>query len=291
MRVNPMTGLTDSESLSYNTVRVEAELDDGQVSIGTGFLYAFQISNNSEYPAIVTNRHVLEKVKNIYLEFHPAGKDNKADPKGRIIGICITDLVWYGHPNPEIDLAFVPLPGVLNQLYKEETKPYMLYLTRENFPKPSEWASLTALEPIVTVGYPYGIWDSVNNLPILRRGVTATHPKINYRGHSQFLIDSAVYPGSSGSPVFLYDIKEIFLGEELNMGKHRPRLIGILSGVYQHQQYGEMKSTPIPTIKNKIPLVNIPNNLGIVIKSTELDGFIPLIDKTLKEQENIKSRK
>lgn len=143
---------------------------------------------------------------------------------------------------------------------------------------------LTALEQIVTVGYPDDIWDSTNNLPVLRRGVTATHPKIDYQGKPEFLIDAAVYPGTSGSPVFLYEYKELMLGQELNLGKDKPRLIGILYGVYSHQQQGEMKSIPIPTVRSKIPIMDIPNNLGIVIKSTELDAFIPMIDKKLTKQ-------
>jgi len=44
-----------------------------------------------------------------------------------------------------------------------------------------------------------------------------------------------------------------------------------------------MKSIPIPTVKKQIPVVNIPNNLGIVIKSKELDGSIPLIDRKISE--------
>lgn len=70
------------------------------------------------------------------------------------------------------------------------------------------------------------------------------------------------------------------------MGKDKPRLVGILSEIYAYQVNGEMKSEPIPTTKKKIPVTEIPNNLGIVIKSTELDGFILLIDKKLAEKVN-----
>lgn len=68
------------------------------------------------------------------------------------------------------------------------------------------------------------------------------------------------------------------------MGKDRPRLVGVLSQVFHQEQQGEMVSMPIATLMKKVPFFRIPNNLGIVIKSTELEGFIPLIDKILKEQ-------
>jgi len=56
------------------------------------------------------------------------------------------------------------------------------------------------------VGYPVGIWDSANNMPVIRRGITATHPGKDYEGKSEFMIDAACFPGSSGSPVFLFNL-------------------------------------------------------------------------------------
>jgi hypothetical protein len=66
------------------------------------------------------------------------------------------------------------------------------------------------------VGYPEGRYDTKNNLPMLRRGVIASIPKVDFEGRKQFLIDAHVYPGSSGSPVFsvgnVFDGKVSFLG-------------------------------------------------------------------------------
>ncbi len=56
------------------------------------------------------------------------------------------------------------------------------------------------------VGYPVGLWDSVNNMPILRRGSTATLLDWTYEGRQEFVIDAACFPGSSGSPVFKYTV-------------------------------------------------------------------------------------
>jgi hypothetical protein len=53
--------------------------------------------------------------------------------------------------------------------------PFMTFFRKENFSKPEEWSKLTALEQIVIVGYPDNVWDSVNNLPVLRRGITAPY--------------------------------------------------------------------------------------------------------------------
>ena len=44
------------------------------------------------------------------------------------------------------------------------------------------------------------------------------------------------------------------MGEELNISKDKPRLVGILYGSFAHQQKGIMKSIPIPTSKKKVPM-------------------------------------
>lgn len=217
MRRDLETGLTDAEIISFNTVRIEAEYDRGQIGVGTGFIYRF--SRNLDHPIItlVTNRHLLIDVQTIKLTFNSIGKDNKIDlePTSKKIEVTIPNASnngWFGHPNSTIDLSIIPLNKVINDCLLQGNRPYVGYLDSENLPKNDEWSSLSALESIVTVGYPSGIWDSVNNLPILRRGVTATHPKFNFKGKPVFLIDSAVYPGSSGSPVFLYSMRDIFWG-------------------------------------------------------------------------------
>ena len=64
------------------------------------------------------------------------------------------------------------------------------------------------------IGYPDGIWDSVNNLPVIRKGITATHPHISWNGKTEFLTDIASFPGSSGSPYFLRILVDTWITEE-----------------------------------------------------------------------------
>lgn len=55
------------------------------------------------------------------------------------------------------------------------------------------------------IGYPNGLWDSVNNMPIVRRGTMATNISLNHNDKREFVIDAACFPGSSGSPVVLFN--------------------------------------------------------------------------------------
>lgn len=63
---------------------------------------------------------------------------------------------------------------------------------------------LSAIEDIIMIGYPDGIWDSINNQPIIRRGITATQPKNNFNGKQEFLIDAACSPRFKWFPGYDY---------------------------------------------------------------------------------------
>ncbi len=63
---------------------------------------------------------------------------------------------------------------------------------------------IDAFEESMFIGYSSGLWDDVNLIPITSKGITATPILINFQGKNEFLIDASAFPGSSGSPVFLY---------------------------------------------------------------------------------------
>ena len=151
-------------------------------------------------------------------------------------------------------------------------------MSRSFLPTADELEDLSALEEILMIGYPNGIWDATNNMPILRRGITATHPNIDYEGRKEFLIDAACFPGSSGSPVFLFNTSA-WTDRKGNtmMGGPRVKLLGLLYAGPQHTATGEVRIVTVPTQQRAIALSSIPNNLGLVIKAArlrEMDAFI-----------------
>ena len=132
-------------------------------------------------------------------------------------------------------------------------------------------AGLTALEDVVMVGYPTGIWDRVNNMPIIRRGITATHPNLPYNGREEFMIDAACFPGSSGSPVVLFN-ETGYIDRNLRRYVPEPRvyLLGVLYAGPQFTATGEIKVVDVPTQKRPVAFSDIPINLGLVIKSRRI---------------------
>lgn len=136
---------------------------------------------------------------------------------------------------------------------------------------------LFAIEDIIIVGYPNGIWDGINNKPIYRKGITATHPCFDYNGKKEFLFDAACFPGSSGSPVFILNVYKDKRGNTY-LGWSRVLLMGTLYAGPQHTSTGEIKIIDIPTAQTPVAISRIPNNLGLVIKSNRILELEKLFD-------------
>lgn len=137
--------------------------------------------------------------------------------------------------------------------------------------------SFSRIEDITVVGYPDGIWDSINNIPITRRGITATPLQIDFEGTPRFLIDAAIYGGSSGSPVFVFNQGSYSIpGKGLYAGD-RLKLVGVVYAVAQHTVTGDLRIVDIPAAKTPITTTLIPNNLGVAIHSRKLLDFENLL--------------
>ncbi|MGB8035028.1 MAG: hypothetical protein WCF03_14535, partial [Nitrososphaeraceae archaeon] len=112
------------------------------------------------------------------------------------------------------------------------------------------------------------------NIPISRRGITATHPKLNYQGRQEFLIDLPVYPGTSGAPVFVYTYGLEYLSSGGISHGGRCLLLGILYAVvkYRSNRPGAVTQC-IPTHGRATITSKLISNLGAVIKSSKLTDF------------------
>lgn len=124
------------------------------------------------------------------------------------------------------------------------------------------------VEDVVFIGYPSGIWDSKNLLPVVRKGITATPYYVSFQGEPKFLIEASVFPGSSGSPVFIY-----YAGSypdkagNLYAGS-RVFFLGILAQVFKRTEQGDIKIKEVPTAQVAIAEVQQMIDLGIVFNDS-----------------------
>jgi hypothetical protein len=264
--------LLPAEQLAHSTVRIACRMADGSVSTGSGFFYAFVKKETSSVPAIVTNKHVVKGAVSAEFSLTLRGQDD-----GPVVGQHITiqldqfESRWLPHPDPQVDLCVMPIAPLLSDAAAVGKTFFFVSLEESLLPTEAELSDLSALEEILMIGYPNGIWDATNNMPILRRGITATHPNLDYEGRKEFMIDAACFPGSSGSPVFLFNASG-WTDRKGNtmMGGVRAKLLGVLYAGPQHTATGEVRIVNVPTQQRAIALSTIPNNLGLVIKAARL---------------------
>lgn len=275
----------DVSQLNYSTVRIVSKNDQGIISrTGTGFIIKFaEETRNNQYinvPAVVTNKHVIKGAKELVIRFHSSNLYGE-----RINTPCeftVSTDNFFMHPDPNVDLCAMPLAPLFMKKQKDGIKPYFYGIRMVQVPTSEQLKKFLPAEDIIVVGYPDGLWDEVNNLPIFRKGILATTPAINYEGEKEFLIDCAIYPGSSGSPVL--SVKHLFHKETFEPFLSI-ELLGVVYATYEHTAQGEFVIQDIPTNTNTL----IPNHLGVVLNSTRTHELNEVISEYFKDspQEDI----
>lgn len=261
-----MNNLTVSEKVIYSTIRIECNTIDGKASTGSGYFFAFKRTEKNFIPVIITNKHVIKNSVSGKLTF--TKKDLEGNPldKEKVdINIDQFESKWIVHPNPDIDLCFMPIADLIRSLKNKGENIFFIPLETSLIPDEKQLEELLGIEEIIMVGYPNGLWDKTHNKPIIRKGITASHPKFDYNGKKEFLIDAACFPGSSGSPVFILYEGSFTTKSGHLQGGTKFILLGTLYAGPQHTATGQIVMTPI----NNVPVIytSIPNNLGLVIKA------------------------
>jgi hypothetical protein len=229
-------------------------------------------------PLLITNQHVLRGGHSIKIFLHESAVGEMGRPSGkfRAQNLLLNDDLVVRHPNHNVDLCAVYAGPLLNNFKTQYgTVPFYKTLSNNLIPTYDQLRILDAIEDVVMVGYPIGLWDTAHNFPISRNGITASHPGYDFCGKSNLLIDCACFPGSSGSPVMLIR-KGFSLGKTggIVVGGTRVMFLGVLSAVYQMTAEGTVQPRDIPTRSVQVAQTHIPAGLGIVIKSIEVLSLV-----------------
>lgn len=268
------------EQLIHTTIRIISVIDDKTISTGTGFFFRYDFENMN-IPVIVTNKHVVKDARKIILKFSTSLEEKFTPGKQQTVDIAVNMSTFIMHPDNDVDLCLIPIEHILNQKFEQNL--YMIFLTKENIiANDYIQSSISNIEDITLIGYPDGIIDEYNNLPIVRKGITATSLKYDFNNKKEFLIDSAIFGGSSGSPVFIFNQGSYSIGNTLYAGD-RLLLIGIVYAVTQHIVNGQLKIIQVPSANVPITETYIPNNLGVVIKSERILDFEKILSTLVKK--------
>jgi len=213
---------------------------------------------------VVTNKHVVmvpygaEKrttyATAIRLNVHARNDDGT--PSRSIVRLEIDPSVAAHlllHPDLNTDLCMLPLA----KFTRADSNPFYLKCFNPDIVATAkDLAKMTVDEQVIMPGFPNGLIDRHNNLPLSRHGHTAFHAKLDFNvfdgGEPYGVVDMACFGGSSGSPVVWVKskpkIEPKVVGPglvkfEINM-KPKVKLLGILcSGPLAPIRIGETATT------------------------------------------------
>ncbi len=270
-----MQPISISEKLLFSTVRLVSS--DGGSGTGFFFNYAF---GEIDVPVIFTNKHVVNYNNQEEVTFFLHTTSNGVEPDEQSLQIQFkTD--WFFHQDKDLCFCFV---NPLFQQIKQATGKNVFYspLREEYILLPEQSNLLSAIEDVIMVGYPNGLWDEINNLPLFRKGITASHPATNFNRENIGAVDMACFPGSSGSPIFILN-EGGFSDKNGNfILSSRLFFMGVLFEGPQKYIKGELVVENIPTQQTVTPFTPVMINLGYYIKAIEILTFKEFVESTLK---------
>ena len=169
---------------------------------GTGFFFLAPLilgnDNTQSKLFLLSNKHVLGDGR----ERMTLTLNRRADDGTPILGSIRTiNIDTFSdhltlHPDSRIDLACVDVSGLTRRDL------YIQHLNHELL-TPIDYNRVALGSDVLFVGFPNDYYDTVNNLPLLRKGTLASMPNVDFRGQGHVVIDAQVFGGSSGSPVFV----------------------------------------------------------------------------------------
>jgi len=246
-----------STQLLYTTMPMWVEYKDNKQGYGTGFIYSHMVEekSNISIPLLITNYHVLNNMKRLIIDI---AEDSDGKPKSQErVRVEIPENFGMYH-NTDLDIVAILMAPIFNQMTGSGKKPFFRSITPNLIPSPEVVEKLGAIEEITFIGYPSGIYDYHNITPIMRRGITASPVWNDFQGEPIFLIDAGVFPGSSGSPVFIINQGGYSYDDKFIVGS-RIHFLGMLSESIVRKESFDIKTFI---------------GIGVVIKSQIIKKFV-----------------
>lgn len=257
--------MTKIDQIFLTTTIIKRFIGNKEHGSATGFF--FSDTENNVY--LVTNKHVIygekyfeesakPEIDTLKIVLH-VNKDNTTQNEEVIIKLFNDKVkIWKEHFQKNIDIVCIPL-------FLDRGK-FVFITIGENMLDSSNLK--IGFEKIFIMGYPYGWYDTLNNLPITRIGHLSSPLGVFFMGHPFMLGDVETHEGMSGSPVFMH-LKDYITIDENNkeithLGSWKTILLGVFSG------------QPRWNVKNKETdkIIKIPHSLSIIWVSSLIKEII-----------------
>lgn len=228
---SPLAGA--AEFMPYSVVRLIAVHQNNALSTGTGFFYEHHLEGGRMIVLLMTNKHVLRDAAEVVFDMHVSvgeGAGRRDSGEVERFRMPINNQTVIDHPDPNVDLCGIAVSGVVMQMNDAGRVPFYAAAAAHDIPSEEQWRQFSSIETVTMVGFPNGLGDEVNRMPLVRQGITATALHRDYNGRPDFMVDMACFPGSSGSPIYVWNPMYTFnrLTNQTMFGRGSFYLVGIL---------------------------------------------------------------
>ena len=220
-----------SRQLLQCTVRI-----DTAAGGGTGFITGRRKGDDLA-PFLVTSRHVVARADRMMLAFlTKSDGQNPGRPKKVLVDVPDIQHHCVFHEDPKVDIAVIPFGGIASEYSNRGTPLRFKAIPADMYLSESKSHEMSAIEEIIVIGYPRLLRDEHTLTPIVRKGITATAIDQDFQALRGFLIDAAIFEGSSGSPVFIYNVGSYPTPTGIRIGR-RAVFLGILAKLVSGLEY------------------------------------------------------
>lgn len=221
------------------------ELPDGNKHwVGSGFLLGRKEQDNPQKSTIyiITNKHVVEGKKTLYVRFNNIESHGVKDLPMSLQNN--SGKLYSAHPNSDVDIVaiqIVPQVIINHQLSLSyfDKDDHALTLAQMKGSGVNEGSLVYAL------GFPMNLVNSTVKAPICRLGCISrvADAFLSDESAASFLVDAQTFPGNSGGPIVSRPEKMSIEGTPHNTNAH---LIGILSAYIPYRDTLVSRQTDRP---------------------------------------------
>lgn len=272
---NSKNKMSISEMIQYSVILIKCHYKDGTMRITTGTIINLCPDKEAGMcaPALITSNHIIENsIKTVFLFYKSDSLGNPIDTEA--FEYIYEGNTWIRHPDKDVDLRCFFLAKELDLIEKAGVNIFYMPLETDLIPSKQQLNLFSAMEDVFMIGYPNGFYDA-NYKPTIRKGITFSHPKNNYQGRKEILLDMGYSVGFSGSPVFILHYGTYNTSESMSIGT---RLF--LAGFYcDGLESDAEKINEVKDYSNATSLITeAPVNHSVAIKAERILEFEDMIN-------------